>query len=128
MTKQPHKKIDLEILELLSSRIQKAQSQRNTPLRIAINGIEATGKTTLAKGLHEFLVGKALPSIHITIDNFHNKKDHRYRQGRDSARGYYEDAYNEKGFVEKVLKMSQEVPHQYIYLELMTWKQTNLLI
>lgn len=38
----------------------------------------------------------------------------RYKQGRDSAEGYYEDSYDEESFVEKVLKSSQEENPHYI--------------
>jgi uridine kinase len=30
------------------------------------------------------------PAVHLDSDGFHNPRDIRYRQGRDSARGYYE--------------------------------------
>src|SRR6185503_20742776 len=32
--------------------------------------------------------------LSLPIDGFHNSKAIRYRRGRDSAEGYYRDAYN----------------------------------
>jgi uridine kinase len=47
-------------------------------------------------------------AIQVSIDGFHFDKVHRYKLGKDSARGYYEDSYNEVDFVEKVLIASQK--------------------
>ncbi len=89
------------ILEAIKSR------QKHKPVRVAINGIEGTGKTVFAEKLTDYLNSKKLNALQVSIDGFHFNKEVRYRQGRDSARGYYEDSYNELAFVEKVLKSSQ---------------------
>lgn len=64
------------------------------PLRVAINGRVASGKTTLAGELaHELeVLGRTV--LHVGVDGFHNPSEVRYRQGRSSPRGYYEDAYD----------------------------------
>lgn len=92
----------------LSETIALLQKQKNKPLRIAVNGIEGTGKTTFALALCAYLKENDLDAIHVTIDGFHYNKKHRYQQGINSAKGYYEDSYNEVSFVTKVLVASQD--------------------
>ena len=103
-----------ELFTHLYAKLQSLQTNRLTPLRIAINGIEGTGKTMFAVAFTSFLQSRNEEAIHVSIDGFHFNRPHRYRQGRDSADGYYEDSYDEESFVEKVLKASQASPPQYI--------------
>lgn len=103
-----------EIFEAVRESIQAKQSEKNKPVRVAVNGVEGSGKTTFAIALVEFLVRKGLAAIHISIDGYHHDKGHRYRKGRDSADGYYEEAYQEEAFVEHVLQASQEDPPCYV--------------
>lgn len=99
-----------ELLEVLKEKIEGLAHQKSKPFRIAINGIEGTGKTVLAKKMTQFLVQAGLNAIHVSIDGFHFNKEHRYRQGRNSAKGYYEDSYDEQSFIDKVLLASQKTP------------------
>lgn len=96
-----------ETFELIKTSILSIQEKKDKPIRIAINGIEGTGKTVLAEKLTKYLNSENLNAIQVSIDGFHFNKEVRYRQGRDSAKGYYEDSYDEIVFVEKVLKTSQ---------------------
>lgn len=41
--------------------------------------------------------------VRTTIDNFHNPRIIRYRRGRESAIGYYEDAHDYDSFKQKLL-------------------------
>ena len=97
-----------ETFELIKKSILSIRERKTKPIRIAINGIEGTGKTVFADKLTEFLIEKGIKAIQVSIDGFHFNKAHRYKQGRDSAKGYYEDSYDEVGFIEKVLLPSQE--------------------
>lgn len=38
------------------------------------------------------------------MDDYHHRREHRYRQGSDSARGYYDDAYDFDALNQHVLK------------------------
>jgi uridine kinase len=96
-----------ETFELIKTSILSIQEKKDKPIRIAINGIEGTGKTVLAEKLTKYLNSENLNAIQVSIDGFHFNKEVRYKQGRDSAKGYYEDSYDEIVFVEKVLKTSQ---------------------
>jgi uridine kinase/gamma-glutamylcyclotransferase (GGCT)/AIG2-like uncharacterized protein YtfP len=73
------------------------------PLRVAVDGITASGKTTFARGLTAALVARGRPAVHLSMDGFHHPRAHRHRQGRDSAIGYYEDAYDFASFADLVL-------------------------
>lgn len=64
------------------------------PISVAVNGRIASGKTTFAMELAKTLESMGRPVLHVGVDGFHNPRAIRYRQGRSSARGYYEDAYD----------------------------------
>jgi uridine kinase len=104
-----------KIFNFIKERIIQIQKSKNNAVRVAINGIEGTGKTVFCEKLTEFLNENKLTAVQISIDGYHNFKNIRYRQGRDSATGYYKDAYNEYQFVENVLKSSQN--HSPFYVE-----------
>lgn len=69
-----------------------AAVDRPHPIRVAIDGRTASGKTTFANELaHELdRIGRA--TIRTSIDGFHRPKRDRYARGRYSAEGYYFDA------------------------------------
>ena len=64
------------------------------PLRVGIDGIDCAGKTSLAAELAALLISQGHPVIRASIDGFHNPRAVRYRQGRTSPTGYYEDSFN----------------------------------
>jgi uridine kinase len=64
------------------------------PTRVAVDGITAAGKTTFARNLTGALHERGRPAVHVTMDGFHHPAAVRHRQGRESADGYYEDAYD----------------------------------
>ncbi|KJK44075.1 hypothetical protein UK23_30840 [Lentzea aerocolonigenes] len=81
-----------------------AASRPGHPLRVAIDGITASGKTTLARELTAALVERGRAAAHLSMDGFHNPRAVRHRQGRDSADGYYTDAYDFAAFKRLVLE------------------------
>jgi len=78
--------------------------QSRHPLRVAIDGITASGKTTLADELSVELSRQRRQVIRVRMDDFHHLREHRYRQGSDSARGYYDDAYDFEALYHHVLE------------------------
>jgi len=62
------------------------------PIRVAVDGRTASGKTTLANELAECLKSSGRDIIRTSIDGFHRSKVERYARGRHSAEGYYHDA------------------------------------
>ena len=64
------------------------------PLRVAIDGIDAAGKTALADELVPLIEKQGRPVIRASIDGFHRPRQDRYRRGRNSPEGYYEDSFD----------------------------------
>jgi uridine kinase len=70
-------------------------SRLDLPARVAIDGPDAAGKTTLAGEL-EKLLG---PTVRrIGADAFLRRREERYRRGRESPEGYYGDAIDHAAF------------------------------
>ncbi|MCQ6528471.1 AAA family ATPase [Bacillus mycoides] len=74
------------------------------PIRVGVNGITASGKTTFANELAEEMKNRGVQVIRTSIDDFHNPRVIRYAQGKESARGYYEDAHDYTAFKKRLLK------------------------
>nr|WP_296773124.1 hypothetical protein [Rhodococcus sp. (in: high G+C Gram-positive bacteria)] len=74
------------------------------PVRVAVDGITASGKTTIAAAVASAVNAIGRPVIHLTMDGFHHPRVHRHRQGRMSADGYYEDAYDFDALIRHVLR------------------------
>src|SRR5437763_14570660 len=62
------------------------------PLRVAVDGRTASGKTTLSDELAALIRDLDRPVIRTSIDGFHRPQAERYARGRYSAQGYYHDA------------------------------------
>ncbi|MFH2057008.1 MAG: hypothetical protein ABIJ61_13700, partial [bacterium] len=73
------------------------------PVRVGIDGVDCSGKTTLSGELASVLEDSARDVIRISIDGFHNPEEIRYRQGRLSPRGFYEDSFDHEAIVACVL-------------------------
>jgi uridine kinase len=74
------------------------------PLRVGVDGVTAAGKTTLAAELSEAVAQRGRAVIGLSMDGFHHRRAHRYRRGRESAEGYYHDAYDLASFADLVLE------------------------
>ena len=72
--------------------------------RVANDGMTGTGKTTMRGELAAALRAAGREVVEASGDDFHHPKAHRYRQGRASARGYYEDAYAYGELAERLLR------------------------
>jgi uridine kinase len=81
-----------QVLEELASRI--IQIEQPHPLRVAIDGPDAAGKTILAQELSALLQAHGWPVIRASIDGFHHPARIRYRRGATSPEGYYYDSFN----------------------------------
>ena len=73
------------------------------PLKVAIDGRCASGKTLVADSLAPRLRAHGFEVLRPSVDGFHHPKAHRYRQGEYSAAGYYEDAFNYAAVVSHLL-------------------------
>ena len=81
-----------EMVERLGGSI--AAIERSHPTRVAIDGPDAAGKSTLADELARDLRARGRDVIRASIDGFHRPRADRYRRGPDSPRGYFEDSFD----------------------------------
>lgn len=68
--------------------------ERAHPVRVALDGVDGSGKTTLGDDLGRALRARGRPCVRASGDGFHRPPDERYRQGRRSPDGYFEDAFD----------------------------------
>ena len=73
------------------------------PMRIAIDGVDASGKTVLANELVPLIKEHSRPVIRASVDGFHNPRDQRYQRGPDSPVGYYLDSFDNEAITRELL-------------------------
>ncbi|MGC4892710.1 uridylate kinase [Micromonospora sp. DT31] len=73
------------------------------PLRVAVDGPDAAGKTRLADDLAEVL-GARRPVLRVSVDGFHQPAAIRRARGPLSPEGYYRDAFDHETLVTRVLR------------------------
>jgi uridine kinase len=66
----------------------------NGVLRVGIDGVDGAGKSMFGDELAAALTTIGRHVIRASVDGFHNPRTLRYRQGRSSPLGYFEDSYN----------------------------------
>ena len=64
------------------------------PTRVAIDGVDGSGKTTLADELVEPVRRAGRAVIRASVDGFHNPRAVRYTRGPDSPEGYFLDSFD----------------------------------
>jgi uridine kinase len=79
-------------LEELASSI--AALRLDHPTRIALDGVDGSGKTTMADELVEPLQRAGREVIRASVDRFHHPRAVRYARGPDSPDGYFLDSYD----------------------------------
>ena len=73
------------------------------PLRVAIDGVDAAGKTMLAEELARSLESQPRQVIRASVDGFHQPKAIRRQLGDLSPEGFYQDSYNYDALIENLL-------------------------
>ena len=63
------------------------------PVRVGIDGVDASGKTTLADELVAPLTALGRTVVSASIDGFHRPRSERYKLGRQSPEGYFRDSF-----------------------------------
>jgi uridine kinase len=74
------------------------------PLRVAIDGPDAAGKTTLADAVAALVAASGRPVIRASIDGFHRPRAERHRRGRASPEGYYLDSLDHEALRNELLE------------------------
>ncbi|GIF08326.1 nucleoside/nucleotide kinase family protein [Actinoplanes siamensis] len=73
-------------------------------LRVAVDGPDGSGKTTFADELGAAVRALGRPVVRVSLDDFHHVRAVRYRQGRESPQGFWEDSYDYQRFCADVLE------------------------
>ena len=90
-----------DIIQLVAERI--AEVNRPHPVRVAIDGVDGVGKTTLADELVEPIRRRGRSVIRASVEGFHNPKSVRYRRGRHSPEGFFQDSFNYEALITALL-------------------------
>ena len=80
----------------------------NKPFFVAIDGMTCSGKTTFARKLATSLTDKGYHTCSISIDDFCNPRDFRYRSDEPEALQVYKYNFREEFFLEKVLQPARD--------------------
>jgi uridine kinase len=79
----------LEALARLILRVERPH-----PVRVAIDGPDAAGKTILADELALLLERSGRPAIRASVDGFHRPRAERFARGSESPEGYFLDSFD----------------------------------
>ncbi|GAA4605248.1 uridine kinase [Actinoplanes octamycinicus] len=92
----------MDVVDEVAGRIPA--SRDGACLRVGVDGPDGSGKTFFAERLAGAVRALGRPVVRVSIDDFHNVREVRYRQGRTSPRGFWEDSYNYERFRADVLE------------------------
>ncbi len=84
------------------------------PARVAIDGPDAAGKTTLAVELREPIEAAGRPVVRVSIDSFLRPRSERSEGAAQSAAGYYEEAFDVDAFLQLILEPLRPGGHRTI--------------
>jgi len=76
---------------------------RSHVVRVAVDGVDAAGKTTLAEELANCIRRQGGPVIRAGVDGFHNPRSIRYQRGILSPEGFYRDSFDLSAIVNALL-------------------------
>lgn len=91
----------IQLLRNLAEMILGIESDH--PLRVAIDGVDASGKTILADQLAETMQDGKRQIIRASVDDFHNPQHIRRKRGDLSPQGFYNDSFNYSALIEVLL-------------------------
>ncbi len=83
-----------DVVKQVAKFVLTACKDNGRGIRVAIDGRDASGKTTLTNHLANILSGSGVHVIRSGIDQWHNREDVRYQKGPLSPMGYYEDSFD----------------------------------
>jgi len=81
------------VIETIADEVER-RKQEGSPLLVAIDGIDGSGKSTFADELAIALRDRAMDTVRSTIDSFHNPRAIRMARGTDSPIGFYLDSHD----------------------------------
>ncbi len=99
-------------IESIAARILAVEAGR--PVRVAIDGFCAAGKTTLADAVAQELAGSGRPVIRVCADKFQSPPEKRWQLGRHSPEGFYRHAIDVEAIRDQLLEPLNG-PDQFSY-------------
>ncbi|WP_238005590.1 uridine kinase [Dactylosporangium sp. AC04546] len=93
--------MSIEVADVLDHLAGSPQGRR---LLVAVDGVDASGKTTFAGWLAEALRLRGRSAHVIHVDDFMHVRSVRHRRGRNSPEGYFHDSYDYESLTRYVLK------------------------
>jgi uridine kinase len=92
----------IQLLRSLAEMILRIESDH--PIRVAIDGVDASGKTILADQLAETMKTGMRQIIRASVDDFHNPQHIRRNRGDLSPQGFYHDSFNYPALIDVLLE------------------------
>ena len=89
----PERSRCLESLARLILRVERPH-----PVRVAVDGPDAAGKTILADELAPHIERSGRTVIRASIDGFHRPRAQRFARGAESPEGYFRDSFDYQAF------------------------------
>jgi uridine kinase len=94
----------METLRNIAKQVSSLRERSKRVVLVGIDGADGSGKSFFARELSDALDGIGLKSAILSIDDFHNKKAVRYKKGKNSPLGFFEDSHNLEALVSDLLK------------------------
>ncbi|MEU7905025.1 uridine kinase [Actinoplanes sp. NPDC049118] len=79
-------------------------SDGGTCPRVAVDGPDGSGKSTFADELAAAVRSLGRTVVRVSLDDFHNPREVRYRLGRESPEGFWRDSFDYPRFRADVLE------------------------
>ena len=95
---RPVSRVRTELLAAVAYRVPTGRR-----VRVGVDGRGGAGKTVFADELAAVLSARGRPVVRASVDGFHRPRAERYRRGRESAVGYWLDAYDYEGMTRTLL-------------------------
>lgn len=93
-----------DIWAALDQIADEIDTRRRGRFAVAVDGIDAAGKTTVADRLAAVLTRRSIPVVRASIDGFHHPASIRHaRLEVDPGRSYYEDSFDLEALAEMLL-------------------------
>lgn len=82
--------VDISLLDHLAERLALLSGRA----LVAIDGVDGAGKSTFRDKLAPMIARHGVQVVRASVDGFHNPRAIRYRRGKTSPIGFFEDSYN----------------------------------
>jgi len=96
--------VPADAIERVMAATDRRRGRGLGPIRIAVDGRDAAGKTTFADRLGAELAARGIETYQASIDDWQHSPEIRYRRGRFSPEGYYFDGFDFEGVRRRLLQ------------------------